>query len=300
MSPSPQVHPSLVKLVRWVAHVLSVLVLFFFAVMIVGEAMQGQTPNLKPQEIVIFVALAVQLIGLLIAFRKETPGGLAVLVGFLLHAVVMPKSALNPFFAVLPFTGLLRLSCAWLERHQAPPSPAVTGKRSSHRIALTVSLVVVVFLGLVSSEIFMSPPLMAPRHVAVPAGLVGGWQGQARVANSWVRQRRLPVKLAVHASGMAEGTIGDARFLRGKLLPARSWFGRALRLGTDYVFVGRLEGPVIAAEAIRCDSAATIAFNLAGDQLHGGLGLSCTGTAARNRAPVTIFFRLDREAVATP
>lgn len=31
MSPSPQVHPRLVTLVRWVAHVLSVLILFFFA-----------------------------------------------------------------------------------------------------------------------------------------------------------------------------------------------------------------------------------------------------------------------------
>ena len=300
MSPSPQVHPRLVTLVRWVAHVLSVLILFFFAVMMGGEVMQGQTPNLKPQESLFFVTLAVQFIGLLVAFRKETPGGLMVLLGFLLQAVVLPKSALNPFFAVLPFTGLLRLSCAWLGRHQAPLPPAVAGKRASHRIALTASLVVAVFLGLVSSEIFMSPPLMAPRHVAVPAGLVGGWQGQARVAERWVRQRRLPVKLAVDASGMAEGTIGDARFLRGKLLPARSWFGRALRMGTDYVFVGRLEGPVIAAEAIRCDSTATIAFDLAGDHLHGGLGLSCTGTAVRTRAPVTIFFKLDREPVATP
>jgi hypothetical protein len=300
MSPSPQAHPALVSLLRWVAHVLSVLILFFFAVMMAGEVMQGQTPNLKPQEILFFAALAVQLIGLLVAFRKETPGGLMVLVGFLLQAVLLPRSALNPFFAVPPFTGLLRLSCAWLERHQAPPSHAVTGKRASHRIALTVCLVLAVFLGLVSSEIFMSPPLLAPRHVAVPAGLVGGWQGQARVADAWVRQRRLPVKLAVDASGMAEGTIGDARFLRGKLLPARSWFGRALRLKTDYVFVGRLEGPVIAAEAISCDSTATIAFDLVGDHVHGGLGLSCTGTAAKNRAPVTIFFKVDREPVATP
>jgi hypothetical protein len=300
MSPSPQVPRALITLVRWVAHILSALVLFFFAVMFGGELMQGRTPDLKPQEILIFAALAVQLIGLLIAFRKQTAGGLMVLVGFLLHAVLMPRSALNPFFAVLPFTGLLRLSCAWLERHQASPPPAFTGKRASHRIALTVSLVVAVFLGLVSSEIFMSPPLMAPRRVAVPAGLVGGWQGEARVANRWVQQRRLPVKLAVDASGMAEGTIGDARFLRGKLLPARSWFGRALRLGTGYVFVGQLEGPVIAAEAISCGSTATIAFDLVGDRLHGGLGLSCMGTAARNRAPVTIFFKLDREPVATP
>ena len=300
MSPSLQVHPRLVALLRWVAHVLSVLILFFFAVMFGGELTQGQTPNLKPQEMLFFAALAIQLIGLLLAFRWETRGGLMVLVGCLLQAVLLPRSALNPFFAVLPFTGLLRLSCAWLERYQAPPSHAVTRKRASHRIALTVSLVVAVFLGLVSSEIFMSPPLMAPRHVAVPAGLGGGWQGEARVANRWVQQRRLPMKLEVDASGMAEGTIGDARFLRGKLLPARSWFGRALRLGTDYVFVGRLEGPVIAAEAITCDSTATIAFALAGDRLHGGLGLSCAGTAARNRAPVTIFFRLDRAVAATP
>ena len=300
MPPSPQAHSPLVTALRWVAHVLSVLILFFFAVMIGGEALQGQTPHLKPREILFFAALAVQLIGLLAAFRKETPGGLMVLVGFLLQAVLLPKSTLNPYFTVLPFTGLLRLSCAWLERHQASPPLAVTGKRASHRLAVTVCAALAVFLGLASNEIFMSPPLMAPRHVAVPAGLVGGWQGQARVANAWVRQRRLPVKLAVDASGMAEGTMGDARVLEGKLIPNQSWFGRALRMRTGYTFRGRLEGPVIAAEAITCDSTATIAFDLAGDHLHGGLGLSCTGTAARNRAPVTIFFRLDRALAATP
>lgn len=300
MSPSLQVHPRLVTLVRWVAHVLSVLILFSFAVMMGGEVMQGQTPNLKPQEILFFAALAVQLIGLLIAFRKQKPGGLVVLVGFLLQAVLLPKSALNPFFAVLPLTGLLRLSNAWLERHQAPPPHAATGKRSSHRIALAVSLVVALSLGLVSSEIFISPPLMAPRHVAVPAGLAGGWQGKARVMNSWVRQRTLPLKLTVDAYGVAEGTIGDARFLRGKLLPNQSWFGRALGMQTGYLFRGQLEGSVIAAEAIICGSTASIVFYLQRDHLIGGLMLSCTGTAAKNRAPVTIQFKLDREPVATP
>jgi len=178
--------PPLVTLNRRVAHILGVFVLFLFAVMFGGEIMQGQTPNLKPQEILIFAAMAVQLIGLLIAFRKETPGGLMVLVGFLWQAVLLPRSALNPFFAVLPLTGLLRLSCVWLERPQAPPSHTVTGKRASHRIAVTVCVVLAVFLGLVSSENLMSPPLMAPRHVAVPAGLVGDWQGEARVPNTWV------------------------------------------------------------------------------------------------------------------
>ena len=300
MSPSLQVHPRVVTLVRWVTHILSALILFFFAVMIGGELVQGQTPHLKPQEILILAAMAAQLIGLLVAFRKETPGGLMVLAGFLLQAVLVPKSTLNPYYAVLPFTGLLRLSCAWLERHKAPTAHAITGKRASHRIALTVCLILAVFLGLVSSEILMSPPLMAPRHVAVPVGLVGGWQGEAQVANAWVHRRRLPVKLMVDASGMAEGTIGEARFLRGKLLPGRSWFGRALGFGVSYLLRGQLEGPVIAAEAISCDSTATIAFSLKDEHLTGGLGLSCTGTAARNRAPVTIFFRLDRERVATP
>lgn len=300
MSSSPRVHPSAVTLLRWVAHVLSVLILFFFVGMFGAELTQGMAPSLKPREILFFAALAVQLIGLLLAFRRETLGGLMVLAGFLLHAAVMPRSALNPLFAVLPFTGVLRLSCAWLARHQPPPSRAVAGGRRSHRLAVTVCVVLAVFLGLVSSEIFMSPPLMAPRHVAVPAGLVGKWRGKARIPNAWVRQRTLPVELMVDSSGVAEGTIGDARFLRGKLLSARSWFGRALGMGAGYILRGRLEGPVIAAEAITCDSTANIAFSLAGNILHGGLALGCTGTAARNRAPVTISFKLDRALVTAP
>jgi hypothetical protein len=99
---------------------------------------------------------------------------------------------------------------------------------------------------------------------------------------------------------MAEGTIGDARFLRGTLLPNQSWFGRALRMRTGYMFRGRLEGPVVAAEAITCGSTATILFYLQRDHLIGGLMLSCTGTAARDRAPVTTSFKLDRAPVATP
>lgn len=300
MSPSPQVRPSPVTLLRWVAHVLSVLVLFFFVVMIGGDFAQGLTPHLKAREVLFFVALAAQLLGILLAFRWETPGGLTVLAGFLVQTVLMPRFALNPFMAILPFTGLLRLACAWLGRRAVAPSPADDAKRGSHRIALTVGLVLAVFLGLVSSEIFMSPPLLAPKHVAVPAGLVGNWQGRARVAEVWVHQRRLMVTLHVDASGTAEGTIGDARFLRGQLRPARSAFGRALRLGSDYAFVGQLEGPVIAAEAIGCGPNATIVFDLVGERLRGGLGLSCTGTAARRRAPVSIFFRLERDSVATP
>jgi hypothetical protein len=45
---------------------------------------------------------------------------------------------------------------------------------------------------------------------------------------------------------------------------------------------------------------AAIVFDLERGHLNGGLTLSCTGAAARNREPVTIFFKLYREPVATP
>ena len=129
MPPSPQAHPPLVTPLRWVAHVLSVLILFFFAVMIGGEAMQGQTPNLKPQEILFFAALAVQLIGLLVAFRKETPGGLMVLVGFLLQAVAPTEIRPEPVFRGPAIHGsvatLLRLARA------TPGAPVPRGHREA-------------------------------------------------------------------------------------------------------------------------------------------------------------------------
>jgi hypothetical protein len=300
MSPSPQAHHPAVTLLRWIAHVLSVLILFFFLVMIGGAVMQGDAPHLEGRVALVFGALAVQLIGLLVAFRKEVPGGLMVVAGYVAHAALMPETALNPYFASLPITGLLRLACAWLEGHLRPAPQAVAGRRASHRFAIAVSLIVAVFLGLVSSEIFMSPPLMAPRQIAAPAELVGTWQGEGRVAQAWVRQRTVPVRLTVDANGAAEGTIGDARFLEGRLLPNRSWLGRALRIQSDYLFRGQLEGFVVAAESIRCDSTATIVFDLGGDRLTGGLSLSCTGATTKNRAPVSLFLQLAREPAPAP
>ena len=40
-----------------------------------AELTQGMAPGFKPREILFFAALAVQLIGLLLAFGRETVGG---------------------------------------------------------------------------------------------------------------------------------------------------------------------------------------------------------------------------------
>jgi len=74
----------------------------------------------------------------------------------------------------------------------------------------------------------------------------------------------------------------------------------ALGMETGYISRGRLEGPVFAAESITCGSTVNNDFNLADDHLHGGLALGCTASAAQNRAPVTISFKLDRALVETP
>jgi hypothetical protein len=286
-------HP-LVNALRWFANIFSVLLLFFFLVML-GGGLGGRTPNLAPLEVLFFVLIGIQLVGLLIAFRWEVTGALAILAAHALHLVLAPSALANPYFAAPALTALLRLLCWWLDRRWAPqPASINVPPPRSPWPAIAIWSVVVVFLGMALSEIAISPPLMAEQEIAIPAGLAGRWRGQARVMNTWVHARALPVELVVGADGTAEGTVGDARFVRARLLPNQSWFGRALRIQTAYMFRGEVEGPVIAAEGIGCGPAATIVFDLESGQLKGGLHLACTGAASRGRMPLSMFFDLDR------
>ena len=80
--------------------------------------------------------------------------------------------------------------------------------------------------------------------------MMGVWCGTANVVVNWTVQKKLGVRLVVPASGEITGNVGDARLSQGRLKANRGAVGRMLNMKTDYIVVGNLEGPIIAAEGI--------------------------------------------------
>ena len=103
-----------------------------------------------------------------------------------------------------------------------------------------------------------------------PADLVGGYAGRARIIVSWVEQEHLEVRLEVDADGRVTGTVGDAALVDGYLSRNRTRVGRALGLATDWIVIGELDGPLIAAEGVAREGV-KIPIDLVEGRLEGGL-----------------------------
>jgi len=110
-----------VTAVRWIARVLSVLLLGLMIALAIGEA--------KPEhlrEMALGYALFTILVGLVLAWKWEGLGSLLILGGFAVFALVnwsirtlQPYPLHNPFFGFL-ITGLLFSFCWWKTRKNAP------------------------------------------------------------------------------------------------------------------------------------------------------------------------------------
>jgi hypothetical protein len=93
----------------------------------------------------------------------------------------------------------------------------------------------------------------AEGQVATPP-MVGHWKGEASILVNWTKAKTLMVDLTIGADDHVLGTIGDARLVDGQLVSNRGWFGRVLRVKTDYRILAKLEGPIIAAEHVARES----------------------------------------------
>lgn len=105
---------------------------------------------------------------------------------------------------------------------------------------------------------------------AVDPAFVGSWAGTAEIVVNWTTQRTLRVDLTIAVDGSVIGTVGDASIVAGEFRRNRGFLGRALKLGTDYIITGGLEGPIIASEGIARDSF-TMPLNRSEETLVGGV-----------------------------
>jgi len=128
-----------------------------------------------------------------------------------------------------------------------------------------LSIVIVIALAFLASL-----PVSAQRP---DAALVGEWIGVAPITSDWCLQRELDVRVRIRDDGTVQGQVGDATLRGGRLRSNRSAVARAMRLGTDWVIEGRLDGPVIRREAIVRDHV-RLPLNWTGSTLEGELATS--------------------------
>ncbi len=128
----------------------------------------------------------------------------------------------------------------------------------------TIPLIALVFLTSLVPEAVLS------QSKATRDSIIGVWCGSAHIVVNWTAQKTLGVRLVVPPSGEVTGQIGDARLTAGRLETNRGSVGRMLNIRTDYIIVGKLEGPIIAAEKITRRSV-KMPLNWIGSEFRGGV-----------------------------
>ena len=102
------------NLMRWTGRVLGVLLLQFFLVIAVGEGVT--LPSfLNPYEKPGLVAVAIMVIGLIIAWKWEEWGGLMVIGGYIFLAIIKQRLMMGWAFGFFPIAATLCLM-SWLLR----------------------------------------------------------------------------------------------------------------------------------------------------------------------------------------
>jgi len=113
------------NILRWSARGLSVLLLGFFGLFILAHVAKDGVDfsRFTGEELVMTAALFAMLIGLIVAWFKELPGGLLTLAGYVLFAAIDGFGVIGTPFTALVLVALLFLS-AWLAgRRRSKPHP---------------------------------------------------------------------------------------------------------------------------------------------------------------------------------
>ena len=110
------------KVIRWVARVLSALIILFWGFMIVADVVGGwnsQGPPLTMNDNLKLILMGIYLIGLVIAWKWEVAGATVVLVAFAGNAILGIDIFSFPLILV-PITACLFLLSWWLRRTGMP------------------------------------------------------------------------------------------------------------------------------------------------------------------------------------
>lgn len=145
----------------------------------------------------------------------------------------------------------------------------------------------------------MAPAVSSSQSRATLDSMTGVWCGSARIVVNWTVEKRLGVRLAIAPSGDVTGQVGDAELIGGRLKANRGAVGRMLNIKTDYIVVGKLQGPIIAAEKVT-RSTVKMPLNWTGSELRGALGTDGSAFGGKERMVLTAQHLVMRRWIVPP
>ena len=110
--------PLILKSIRWIARVLSAIVISGSLIFFLGDVLSPPslaTVLLSTADVVQLLLAAIQLIGLGLAWKRELLGGSTALVAFIVNGIINPRTVFFPLL-MIPITTLLFLFCRGLAR----------------------------------------------------------------------------------------------------------------------------------------------------------------------------------------
>jgi hypothetical protein len=128
----------------------------------------------------------------------------------------------------------------------------------------------------------MYPATGSSQSKATLDSMTGVWCGSARIVVDWTVQKNLGLQLTIDQSGNVTGQVGDAQLTSGRVRTNRGPVGRMLNIKTDYIIVGRLQGPIIAAEGVT-RSEVKIPVNWTGSEFRGSVHTDGSSFGGKNR-----------------
>ena len=118
MALSRAIYKQPVNIVRWIARALGTLVVLLIVLIAAGEGLP-EVAGLSLREKLLFLALAMILVGLIAAWKWEGAGSALILGGFTAFAVVDRSLPLNLVFSSVLFTGIMYFFCWWSTRQSS-------------------------------------------------------------------------------------------------------------------------------------------------------------------------------------
>ena len=105
------------NLLRWTARTLSILVILYHILSFLGDIRSSVT--LTTLDKTDFALWAIILLGMLVAWKWEVAGGLIIIGGFLIQAILNPLILSTAPMWIAPFIGMLFLVCGFYSRKNA-------------------------------------------------------------------------------------------------------------------------------------------------------------------------------------
>jgi len=120
MQGSSSAHSAWIKVMRWIARIISVLFILTTMFFFIAEEVFRDDPRTVPLPIGPLVMGALLFVGLGLAWKWELVGALIALVGFIGVSIVNPGALTKPLWFIIPLTAILFLLCWWWTKSPRP------------------------------------------------------------------------------------------------------------------------------------------------------------------------------------